>query len=82
MPTPLGSYNPDWAVLIEKGEGERLYFVVETKGSALPDHLRPSESVKIECGKAHFRALQVRENAARYEVAASVDDLLARNVAT
>ena len=82
VPTPLGSYNPDWAVLIEKGEGERLYFVVETKGSALPDHLRPSESVKIECGKAHFRALQVRENAARYEVAASVDDLLARNVAT
>ena len=32
VPTPLGSYNPDWAVLIEQDNGERLYFVVETKG--------------------------------------------------
>ena len=77
MPTPLGSYNPDWAVLIDTGEGERLYFVVETKGSAHLDDLRLAEKGKIACGKAHFEALQVRQNPARYEVAASVDQLFA-----
>ena len=77
VPTPLGSYNPDWAVLIDTDEGERLYFVVETKGSALVADLRLAEAAKIACGKAHFQALQVRENPARYEVASSVDHLLA-----
>ena len=76
VPTPLGSYNPDWAVLIDTDEGERLYFVVETKGSTLLDDLRLTESAKIECGKAHFHALEVRENPVRYKVAASVDQLL------
>ena len=75
VPTPLGSYNPDWAVLIDTDEGERLYFVVETKGSTLVADLRLTEAAKIACGKAHFQALQVRENPARYEVAASVDQL-------
>ena len=76
VPTPLGSYNPDWAVLIDTDEGERLYFVVETKGSTLVGDLRLTEYAKIECGKAHFEALRVRENPARYEVAANVDQLL------
>ena len=77
VPTPLGSYNPDWAVLIDSDEGERLYFVVETKGSAFPNDLRGTESAKIKCGKAHFNALKVGESPARYEVATSVDELLA-----
>ena len=77
VPTPLGSYNPDWAVLMESGEGERLYLVVETKASTLLDDLRLTETAKIECGKAHFKALAIREDSARYEVAASVDELLA-----
>ena len=81
VPTPLGSYNPDWAVLIDTDEGERIYFVVETKGSTLLDDLRNAEAGKIACGKAHFRALQVQEDPARYEVAASVDQLFARSVA-
>lgn len=58
--TPLGSYNPDWAVLVNRSEDqdERLYFVVETKGEALLDEaLRPTEAAKIKCGKAHFAAL-------------------------
>lgn len=75
VPTPLGSYNPDWAVLIDTDEGERLYFVVETKASTLADDLRLTEAGKIECGKAHFQALRVRENPARYEVTATVDQL-------
>ena len=77
VPTPLGSYNPDWAILMESDAGERLYLVVETKASTLLDDLRLTEAAKIECGKAHFKALAIREDPARYEVAASVDELLA-----
>ena len=77
VPTPLGSYNPDWAVLVEKDGAERLYFVVETKSSLFTDDLRDKESAKIECGKAHFKALQIQETPAQYIVARSVDDMLA-----
>ncbi|UQA21627.1 DEAD/DEAH box helicase family protein [Stenotrophomonas sp. NY11291] len=76
VPTPLGTYNPDWAVLVEEDGSQRLYFVVETKSSLFTDDLRDKESAKIECGKAHFTALGVGENPARYVVARSVDDLL------
>ena len=55
--TPLGTYNPDWAVLVERDGVERLFFVVETKGSLLTNALRPAEKAKIKCGKAHFEAL-------------------------
>lgn len=55
--TPLGSYNPDWAVLVEAEGKDKLYFVVETKGSLFSDALRPTEEAKINCGKAHFEAL-------------------------
>ena len=77
VPTPLGPYNPDWAVLVEKDGAERLYFVVETKSSLFTDDLRDKESAKIECGKAHFKALAVRENPAQYRVANSLAQLLA-----
>lgn len=55
--TPLGSYNPDWAVLMEKDGEEKLYFVLETKGNILSEALRPTESAKITCGHRHFEAL-------------------------
>jgi len=55
--TPLGAYNPDWAVLVEVDGLEQLFFVVETKGSMGFEFLRPVEKGKIECGKAHFREL-------------------------
>ena len=55
--TPLGTYNPDWAVLVEHDGVERLFFVVETKASLFTDALRPTEEAKIKCGKAHFKAL-------------------------
>ena len=61
MPTPLGTYNPDWAVLVEVSGEERLYFVVETKGSLFADDLRDNEAAKIACGEAHFKALAVGE---------------------
>lgn len=77
VPTPLGSYNPDWAVLVEKDGAERLYFVVETKAGLFTDDLRDKESAKIECGKAHFKALSVGEKPAEYVVARNIDDVLA-----
>lgn len=48
--TPIGTYNPDWAVVF-KGE-EKIYFVAETKGKG--QELRGSEKLKIKCGEAHF----------------------------
>ena len=57
VPTPLGSYNPDWAVVIEDDGQNRLYFVVETKGSIEGKDLRPKELAKIQCGEKHFAAL-------------------------
>jgi type III restriction enzyme len=76
VPTPLGSYNPDWAVLVEKDGAERLYFVVETKSGLFSDDLRSKERAKIECGKAHFTALADGEAPAQYVVARSIDDVL------
>ena len=78
VPTPLGPYNPDWAVLVEKDGTERLYFVVETKSSLFTDDLRYKESAKIECGKAHFKALAVGENPAEFIQARNIDDLMAK----
>jgi len=76
VPTPLGTYNPDWAILVDVDGTERLYFVVETKSSMFADDLRDKERAKIDCGKAHFRALAVGENPARYIKATNLDDLL------
>jgi len=79
IPTPLGTYNPDWAVLVREDGGERLYFVVETKGSMFADDLRNKENAKIKCGKAHFEALKVLESPAQYIVAQSIDNILTHN---
>ncbi|MDP1559525.1 MAG: DEAD/DEAH box helicase family protein [Nitrosomonas sp.] len=78
VPTPLGSYNPDWAVLVEQDGAQRLYFVVETKSSLFTDDLRDRESARIECGKAHFQAIAVGKSPAQYVVARSLDDVLAQ----
>lgn len=75
VPTPLGSYNPDWAVLIEKDGAERLYFVVETKSSLFTDDMRDKENAKIQCGRAHFNALAVGDFPAKYIVARRLADL-------
>ena len=76
MPTPLGSYNPDWAVLIERDGHERLYFVVETKSSLFDEDLRDREGGKIKCGTAHFKALAVGENPAVYGKFKDVEGLI------
>lgn len=68
--TPLGSYNPDWAVLVEKNGEEHLYFVVESKGALFSDDLRPAEKAKIDCGRKHFEAL---DTDVRFAVANNYD---------
>ncbi len=55
--TPLGTYNPDWAVLWKDENEEKLFFVVESKGSTGLFDLRPKEMAKIDCGKKHFEAI-------------------------
>lgn len=55
--TPVGSYNPDWAVL--KHDGQALYLVRETKGTKDFLKLRTSEADKVRCGQKHFEALGV-----------------------
>ncbi|MCB1469121.1 MAG: restriction endonuclease subunit R, partial [Rhizobiaceae bacterium] len=79
VPTPLGTYNPDWAVLVEDHGQEKLYFVVETKGSSWWDDLRHKEGAKIACGKQHFAVLAQRDNPARYIRATSVDEMMKHN---
>ena len=78
VPTPIGSYNPDWAIVVEPrdefGEStgaQLLYLVRETKDSTNLDDLRPDEKRKVNCGKRHFEdGLGVD-----YEVVDSAEDL-------
>ncbi len=76
VPTPLGSYNPDWAVLVQIDGQERLYFVVETKGSLFADELRDQEAAKIACGAAHFHALATGQDPVLYVKATKLGDVL------
>ena len=55
--TPIGTYNPDWAVYMDRDGVEKLYFVIETKGTTSLDGLRDAEKGKFKCGRRHFAAL-------------------------
>ena len=74
--TPLGGYNPDWAVLVERDGEKRLYFVIETKGSLLTGDLRATEQAKIDCGRAHFKALGTGVGFAKAHNYAALQDVL------
>ncbi|MEG1905747.1 MAG: hypothetical protein RR212_15235, partial [Bacteroidales bacterium] len=54
--TPLGTYNPDWAVYV-KGVENKVYFVVETKGTEILEDLKPAEQDKIRCARVHFKEI-------------------------
>lgn len=73
IPTPIGSYNPDWAVLLDVDDEKKLYFVLETKGNVQVESLRQSEHDKILCGKKHFEALGDEVN---FEVADSFNTFI------
>lgn len=70
--TPLGSYNPDWAVVFENDK--RVYFVAETKSSTVEADRRRDENLKIACGKRHFDL--VKEAGVQFKVAAKLGDLV------
>ncbi len=55
--TPIGPYNPDWAVFWKKDGEEKLYFVLESKGTTNLFDTRTPERLKIHCGEKHFAAL-------------------------
>jgi type III restriction enzyme len=76
VPTPLGTYNPDWAVVVEDEE-EKLYFVVETKGSTWWNDLRHHEGAKMKCGEKHFdEVAHGLINSAKYIKATVVDGVM------
>lgn len=55
--TPVGKYNPDWAIAFNEGSVKHIYFVAETKGNLDTMELRGVENAKIECSKKHFAAI-------------------------
>ena len=55
--TPIGTYNPDWAVYLDHNGEEKLYFVLETKGSTSMMNLRTRGKLKICCGKERLKAV-------------------------
>ena len=75
--TPVGKYNPDWAVAFYEGQIKHIYFVAETKGSLDSlhlNHITPTEQAKIDCARQHFKAIS-SENV-KYDVVSSYDDLI------
>ena len=55
--TPVGHYNPDWAIAFYEGSVKHIYFVAETKGSMSSMQLRLIEESKIHCAREHFKAI-------------------------
>lgn len=55
--TPVGHYNPDWAIAFYEGSVKHIYFVAETKGSMRSMQLRLIEQSKIHCAREHFKAI-------------------------
>jgi len=74
IPTPVGNYNPDWAIVFREGHVKHIYFIAETKGSMESMELRETEKAKIECARKHFAKLG--NGQIRYDVADSYEKLL------
>lgn len=77
--TPVGKYNPDWAIAFYEGKVKHIYFVAETKGDMSSMELRQIEAAKVHCARQHFRAISGEK--VKYEVVSSYDRLwdLVRN---
>lgn len=72
--TPVGHYNPDWAIAFYEGTVKHIYFVAETKGSMSSMQLRLIEESKIHCAREHFKAISSGEVV--YDVVDSYQELL------
>ena len=72
--TPVGKYNPDWAIAFHDGKVKHIYFVAETKGSLSSMQLRLVEEAKIHCAREHFKAIST--GSVVYDVVDSYQTLL------
>lgn len=72
--TPVGKYNPDWAIAFYEGNVKHIYFVAETKGSLSSLQLRDIEKAKIHCAKEHFKAIS--NGSVVYDVVDGYDELM------
>ena len=66
IPTPVGNYNPDWAIAFKQDKVKHVYFIAETKGSLSSMELRKIEASKIECARKFFA--KITNEKVRYEV--------------
>ena len=78
IPTPVGSYNPDWAISFKRGSVKHIYFVAETKGSMSTLQLRHIENTKIECARKFFEEIDDNINAekVKYDIVDSYSKLM------
>jgi len=78
IPTPVGNYNPDWAIAFDKDKVKHVYFVAETKGTMQSLELKGIENTKIECAKRFFNELneKVDSNLVEYDVVDSYESLM------
>ena len=74
IPTPVGTYNPDWAVAFKEGAVKHVYFVAETKGSMSTMELRKIEECKIECARRFFKG--ITSDRIKYDVVDSYSKLM------
>jgi type III restriction enzyme len=74
--TPVGKYNPDWAISFHDENVKHIYFIAETKGSLSSLQLREIEESKIHCAREHFKAIS--SDSVVYDVVNSFEDLLDR----
>ena len=78
IPTPVGDYNPDWAISFKQGSVRHIYFVAETKGSMSSMKLREIENTKIACARKFFDEIgqRVTEDRVKYDVVTSYEKLM------
>ncbi len=74
--TPMGKYNPDWAISFKEGSVKHIYFVAETKGDTSDLQLREVEKAKIECARRHFSTIS--NDTVKYSAVSSYSELLSR----
>lgn len=74
IPTPVGHYSPDWAIVFHEGTVKHIYFVAETKGTMDSLNLRPIEKAKIDCAKKLFATLS--SGAVKYDHVDSYQELI------
>ncbi len=73
IPTPVGNYNPDWAIVFDTAQVKYIYFIAETKGSMSTMQLKKSEKLKIDYARKHFEALGSAD--IKYDVISTYEDL-------